>query len=296
MVLKTENFLKRRVINSKISIFLAITFSVLIMGILGALFISEAKIEKHLKESVTFNLVINNSIQELEIQQLIRHFSVDIDGVKSVKYISKEEAANTLAEDLGEDFLGILDDNPLSDIIEISFKSEYLDTANIVEKKQSFKGEYTEIDDVSYSEETLSWLKSILPKLRIIFLVITMLVFVTAVVLITSNIMLTIYARRFIIKTMQLVGATKNFIQKPFLLSSLKHSFLACLLGNLILIVSMFFLMDKVFQSQLLDFISIQELIYLVLTISTINIGVSFFSTWICVKMYLNLNTEQLYK
>tara|TARA_B100001741_G_scaffold294594_1_gene277041 strand:+ start:565 stop:1455 length:891 start_codon:yes stop_codon:yes gene_type:complete len=296
MALKTENFLRRRVISSKISIFLAITFSVLIMGILGTLGITNDKIGKKLKENVEFNLIINNSTPEIEIQQLIRHLSVDVYGVKSVTYISKEQAAIDLVADLGEDFLDILDENPLSDIIEVRFNAEYLDTVNIGKKKKILKEEYTEIDEVIYNETVLSSLELLLSKLSIVFLLITFIFFIIAVILINSNIRLTIYARRFSIKTMQLVGATKSFIQKPFLISNLKYAILACIFGNTILIISISILMNRVFQNEILEFVTLQEILYLVLITSIINIGISFSSTWICVRKYLNLKTEELYK
>ena len=123
---------------------------------------------------------------------------------------------------------------------------------------------------------------------------VAILFFIIAFLLINSNIRLTIYSKRFIIKTMQLVGATKKFIQTPFLISNLTTSIGACFLGNLILILLLFLTIDKI--PEIKNFISIKQLISLLICVSMVNLIISFFSTWICVRKYLNLKTHELYK
>ena len=107
MALITENFLKSRLLNSKISVFLSTVFSVLIMGLLGIIAINYNSLGDSLKENISFNLVINDKVHEIETQQLIKSL-VLVDGVKSVNFISKNESAERLQESIGENFLDIL--------------------------------------------------------------------------------------------------------------------------------------------------------------------------------------------
>ena len=292
MKLVTEKFFKNRLINSKISVFLATTFSVLIMGLLGIIAINYNAISDTLKENISFNLFISNDVQELETQQLIKSLSL-IHGVKSVTFISKTESAKSLTENIGEDFLDILGENPLKNIIEIKYYASYLINFNSQEKIQEFLS-YQEIDDVLYDQDIIFLLERSLKKTGFFLLVISLFFFLIAFILINSNIRLTIYSKRFTIKTMQLVGATKEFIQKPFLVTNLLLSFFACLGGSIILIIILTLFFNKI--PELKNFISISQLIYLILITSILNISISMFSTLFFVRKYLNLKTGDLYK
>ena len=146
MKLVTENFFKNRLLNSKISVFLATTFSVLIMGLLGVIAINYTALGDTLKENISFNLFISDDVQELETQQLIKSLAL-VSGVKSVNFISKIESAENLKDNIGEDFLEILGENPLKNIIEVKYYANYLTNLNSKEKIKTFML-YDEIDDV----------------------------------------------------------------------------------------------------------------------------------------------------
>jgi len=292
MVLVTEKFLKSRLLNSKISVFLATTFSVLIMGLLGIIAINYNALGDTLKENISFNLLINNDVQELETQQLIKSLNL-VSGVKSVNFISKKESAENLKNNIGEDFLNILGKNPLKNIIEVKYYADHLTNLNSKDKIKSFML-YDEIDDVLYDQDIIFLLEKNFKKIGGVFLIISAFFFFIAFILINSNIRLTIYSKRFIIKTMQLVGATKKFIQKPFLINNLVSSIFACIVGNMILAFVLIILTNQI--PEIRNFISLYQLIYLIIIISLINLGISFFSTLMCVRKYLNLKTDQLYQ
>ena len=287
-----ENFFKRQLLGSKISVFISILFSVIIIGLLGLLIINYNSIKGALKESISFNLIINDSVQELETQQLIRSLNL-IQGIKSVNYISKQESAQHLINHLGEDFLNILGENPLKNIIELNYYSNYIETMDIKEQTNKFL-EYDQIDEVAYDSEILLLLERNFKKLGTIFLIIALFFFLIAFLLINSNIRLTIYSKRFIIKTMQMVGATKKFIQKPFIFENLLSAIFACVIGSGLLLIIFFIVRDKMPEMQ--SFMSLNQLIYVLLISSGLNLGISFFSTWVCVRKYLSLKTDQLYK
>ena len=292
MALITEKFLKSRLLNSKISVFLSTVFSVLIMGLLGVIAINYSSLGDSLKENISFNLVIKDKVHEIETQQLIKSI-VLVDGVKSVNFISKNESAERLKESIGENFLDILEENPLKNIIEVKYYATYLKNNNSKEKIKNFLL-YHEIEDVIYDETILLLLEHNFQKIGILFLIISAFFFLIAFILINSNIRLTIYSKRFIIKTMQLVGATKKFIQRPFLLDNVILSIIACLIGNLILIGLIILAIDHL--PEIKNFISLHQLLYLIIITSALNLGITFFSTLICVRKYLNLKTDELYQ
>lgn len=292
MTLVIEKFFKSKLLNSKISVFLATTFSVLIMGLLGIIAINYNSLGDLLRENISFNLVISNKTQELETQQLIKSLSL-LDGVKSVNFISKLESAQTLKDNLGEDFIELIGENPLKNIIEIRYYADYVKSVNPESITKKFIL-YTEIEDVLYDQNIIQLLENNFQKLGILFSSIAGFFFFVAFILINSNIRLTIYSKRFIIKTMQLVGATKKFIQIPFIKANFLLSIIACFLGNIILVSILLLIIDKI--PEVKNFISLNQLIYLVLITSILNLSISFFSTWICVRRYLNLKVDDLYK
>ena len=294
MALITENFFKLRLINSKISILLATIFSVILMETLGLLAFNYKAIENLMKESVGFNLVLDQSTKELEIQQLIKKI-MKMPGVSDYHFIDKETAAKELTENIGENFLFLIDKNPLNDVIEVYCKASYINAIHIANFKKKFL-DHSEINEVLYDSELVYLLDSVSRKIKLILGCASLFFCLIAYFLINSNIRLTIYSERFIIKTMQLVGATKIFIQLPFLKNSVKISLISIILGNAILVICLFLLQDSVPEIIIHIKKNIINIMYLITATSSITIFITLFSTWICVKKYLNLKTHELYK
>ena len=292
MALQTEKFFKNQLRFSKISIFLATTFSFLIMSVLGLFIMNANAFQQNIKEDVVINAVLSESLKENETRQLIKSLSL-LPHVKSVNYISKDAAAQQLKSELGENFLELLDSNPLTNIVEIKYVSSFVSELTLFNEKTTLIS-YDQIDDVFYDQNLLALIDKSLKKLGSVILLITCLIIGIAFTLINSNIRLTIYAKRFSLKTMQLVGATKSFIQKPFLISSLFSAFWASLFGILLLLAVFVLAQNKLPSVQY--FLSFNEILYLIIVVSLVNILISFFCTWICVRNYLNLSTEDLYK
>ena len=138
-----------------------------------------------------------------------------MDSVKSVNFLSKQNSADNLINDLGQDFINLLGYNPLSNIIEVKFFAEYFNSVDIVKKMDEFSN-YVEVDSVVYDKDIINILEKYLAKISLILSIFAIFSF-GCITLINSNIRLTIYSERFKIKTMQLVGATKKFIQENLL-------------------------------------------------------------------------------
>ena len=207
---------------------LATIFSVILIETLGILAFNYKAIEDLMKESVGFNLVLEQSTKEIETQQLIKNI-MKMPGVNDYNFIDKATAAQELTENIGEEFLVLLDQNPLNDVIEVYCKASYINTINIASLKKQFLN-HSEINEVLYDSELIYLLDAVSMKIKLILGCASLFFCVIAYFLINSNIRLTIYSERFIIKTMQLVGATKIFIQLPFLKNSIKISLISIFL------------------------------------------------------------------
>ena len=292
MSLKTDTFFKNRIFSYKLSIFFASTFSILIMGILSLVYINYDSINRNIKENVSYNLVLNDSVPESQIQQMIKSL-VLMDSVKSVNFLSKQNSADNLINDLGQDFLNLLGYNPLSNIIEVKFFAEYFNSVDIVNKMDEFS-QYVEVDSVIYDKDIINTIEKYLAKTSLILSILSIFFLIVAFTLINSNIRLTIYSERFRIKTMQLVGATKKFIQRPFIVSNLTITIIACIVGNTIL-ASLIYLLTKNYNL-FINLITVYDFVLIFVITSFVNLFISFFSTWIFVRKYLNLNTDGLYK
>ena len=166
MSLKTETFFKNRIFNYKLSIFFASTFSILIMGILSLVYINYDSINKTIKENISYNLVLKDSVPESQIQQMIKSL-VLMDSVKSVNFLSKQNSADNLINDLGQDFINLLGYNPLSNIIEVKFFAEYFNSVDIVKKMDEFSN-YVEVDSVVYDKDIINILEKYLAKISLI--------------------------------------------------------------------------------------------------------------------------------
>ena len=204
---------KTRLITSYFSVTLSIALVIFILGIFGILLINSRKIESHFKEQISFTIYINELTKPIQIKQLQKSLKLKKE-TKSVKFISKEKAAEMHAESIGEDFIEFLGYNPLLNSIEVRFLSKYVSPFFLEKLKISLENE-NYVNEIYYDEPLVEILDKNIKKISQILFATTITLILIAIILINSSIKISIYSKRLIIKTMQLVGATKNFIRKP---------------------------------------------------------------------------------
>ena len=214
---------RARLISSYFSVSLSIALVVFILGILGILLINSKKIESHFKEQISFTIYLNELTKPIQIKQLQKSLKLKKE-TKNVKYISKESAAEIHAESIGEDFIEFLGYNPLLNSIEVKFFSNYVSQAYLEKLKISMENE-NYVNEVFYDVPLIEILDKNIKKISQGLLFVTLTLLLIAILLINSSIRISIYSKRSIIKTMQLVGATKSFIRKPFLVKYLTLGF-----------------------------------------------------------------------
>ncbi len=282
---------KRRLISSYFSVVLSIALVLFLLGLLGMLVLNAKTISNNFKERVVMTIYLNNSAKKVEINQLEKSLALS-NYVKSTKYVSKEDAAEFMEGEYGEDFLDDVGYNPLQNSIDVNLKAEFV-TAHHLDSISQITLNKKFVDDVRYDKDLVTIMNNNVKRISFWILIISALFTVIAVLLINSSIRLSVYSKRFIIKTMQMVGATKHFIRRPFILKSVNLGIIGSILALLGMAV-VFYYINKTFpELQLLN--SPILIASLFAGVFTMGIVITWISTYFATQRFLNLKTDQLY-
>ncbi len=286
-----ENYQKRKLISSYFSVVLSIALVLFLLGILGLLVLNTKKMADRSKEQITISIFLKENAKEIEIEQLQKTLAM-ADYTKSAIYVSKEEAAKQHSEAIGEDFVDYLGYNPLKNSIDVNLKADFVTEEKVTEIANTLS-EKSYVDEVSYDRVLVGMVAKSVEKIGFWILTASAIFTLIAVLLINSSIRLSIYSKRFVIKTMQMVGATKTFIRKPFIWQNVKLGMLGALLA-LIAIAGVLYYVNTNFQDLgLLDDPYI--IISLLVGVFVLGILISLASTYFATQRFLNLRTDELY-
>ncbi|HVW12424.1 MAG TPA: permease-like cell division protein FtsX [Mucilaginibacter sp.] len=275
-----------------ISTVFGIAMVLLMVGLLGLILVHANKLSRYVKENIVLNVYVDEGAHEADVQQLQKQLDAN-PMVKQTQYVTKEIAARNLQKDLGEDFVKFLGYNPLSMSVDVYLKAEYANNADI----EKFKNELLKnplVKEVKYQQSLVDEMNQNLTSISLIILGFTAIFVLLSVALINNTIRLAIYSQRFIIKSMQLVGATKNFIRKPFILYGVWHGLLGALIAILILMGTLY-----VAQKEIPDLVVLQdytEFGAVFLIVICLGIFISAFSTFMAVNKYLRSKIYTLYR
>ena len=286
-----ERYQRRKLISSYFSVVLSIALVLFLLGVLGMLVLNTKKLADHFKEQVTISVFLKDNAKPIEIDQLQKSLAM-ADYTKSAEYISKEDAAEQYSEDIGENFVEFLGYNPLKNSIDVNLKADYVSPVQVTEIADDI-GAKTYVDEVSYDKPLISLLSDNTRKISLWILVASAVFTVIAVLLINSSIRLSIYSKRFIIKTMQMVGATKKFIRRPFIWTNIKLGMLGAAVALIGLGVLLYYI-NKNFP-ELNLFQDIVVLVALFVGVFGLGVVISWASTHIATQRFLNLRTDDLY-
>ena len=286
-----EHYQRRKLLNSYFSVVLSITFVLFLLGVLGLFLINGKKIASHFKEQIAMSIYLKDNAKDIEITQLQKKIQLD-SATKSINFITKEEAAEKYIRDIGEDFLEFLGYNPLLNSIDINFNSNYVNTINLEKRKKEIES-IDFVDEVVYDNPLVKLLDENIKKITLILLFITSIFVLIAVILINSSIRLSIYSKRFLIKTMQLVGATKSFVRKPFIWNHVRLGIISSIVS--LIALSIIIVQLDNYLPELKIFQEANELIFLFIGIISLGIGITALSTFFATQKYLNLKSNSFY-
>ena len=287
-----EGYSKTRLTGSYLTLVISVSLVLFLLGILGLVVINARELSDYFRESLSFSIMLDDEAREADIRMLQKDLDAKL-YVKSTTYVSKDEAAAKMKEDLGEDFIDFLGgDNPLSPSIDVYLIAEYT-SPDSVSKIEKYVMEYPFVQEVYYRESLLILINENIRKISIFLLVISMFLFAISITIINNTIRLSIYSRRFIIRTMQLVGATRSFIRKPFLVQGAFQGLFAAFLA-MSLLMGLLYLVEKEFFL-IFTFESPRLLVLLGVAIIATGIFISVISTFFSVNRYLGISEDKLY-
>ena len=286
-----EQYQKRKLVSSYFSVVLSIALVLFLLGILGLLVLNTKKMADHFKEQITISVFLKESAKAVEIDQLQKSLAM-AEYTKAANYVSKEEAAEKHTEEIGENFIDFLGYNPLKNSIDVNLNADFVSP----EKIEEIAAEITSkgyVDEVSYDQPLIDLLNNNVKRISLWILVASGIFTFIAVLLINSSIRLSIYSKRFIIKTMQMVGATKTFIRRPFIWTNVKLGMLGSVVALLALGAALYYMNEKFPDLGLFDDASI--LIILFVGVFILGLLISLVSTYLATQRFLNLRTDELY-
>lgn len=286
-----DRYQKRRLISSYFSVVISIALVLFLLGIVGFLLLNAKKVTDFMKENVNVTVYLKDTAKDVEIKQLEKSLAL-ADYVKNTDFVSKDEAADAMKAEFGDDFMDLVGYNPLQNSIDVKLKADFL-TNEKLEELTALAQEKSFVDEVKYDESLVELINSNVKKISFWVLLLSALFTLIAVLLINSSIRLSVYSKRFTIKTMQMVGATKSFIRRPFVWKSIKLG----ILGAIVALIGLSFVVyyvDKMFPELALR----QSLVLiggLFLAVFLLGIIITWISTHFATQRFLNLKTDQLY-
>ena len=286
--LPEEKFNKRRLISTYFSVVVSISLVLFLTGIIGILLVNSKKVADHFKEQIVMTIYLRDSAKEIELKQLQKTLRLNA-ATKKVIYVSKEEASQRHANEIGEDFMEFLGYNPLLNSIDVYFKASFLNPA-VVSKLSKDITLYSYVNEVVYDRPLLELLDEKIKKITFWMLLASGIFIIVAVLLINSSIRLSIYSKRLIIKTMQLVGATKSFIRRPFIKTHLLMSTLGAIIAMSGMALVLYEMEKRFPELQIFEHPLEPALVFVGVFI--LGLGITIISTFFATQRYLNLKSD----
>jgi cell division transport system permease protein len=286
-----EKFQKRRVITSYFSVVLSIFLVLFLLGILGLFVINSKRLSDNFKEEIVMTVFFKNEATD----SVTTAFNSELKTAKfakSFEYVSKEKAAAQHKKVIGEDFMQFLGVNPLQNSFDIHLKADFVTNQEIA-KIESRLRKHDMIADIVYDKQLVTMVNDNVKNISMWILIISGVFALISVLLINSSLRLSIYSKRFIIKTMQMVGATKSFIRKPFIKTNVILGFIGALLAIVALIGLLIYIQSSYPNLGILEN---QIAIGIVLLgVLVLGIVITLISTYFATQRFLNLRTDDLY-
>ncbi|WP_179343312.1 cell division protein FtsX [Winogradskyella ursingii] len=286
-----DKYQKRKLISSYISVVISIALVLFLLGCLGLLVINAKKVADHFKEQVVMTIYVTDTAKDVEVTQLQKSLAM-ADYTKEAVYVSKEEAAELLKAETGEDFMDFVGYNPLKNSIDVYLNADFVTTEKLTEITESLSNK-SFIEEIRYDNDLVELMNDNVKKITLWVLIISALFTLIAVLLINSSIRLAVYSKRFIIKTMQMVGATKSFIRRPFIWKSVQLGIIGAVLALAGMAVVLYYLDRTFLELELLR--NTVMIAGLFVGIFLLGILITWVSTFIATQRFLNLKTDQLY-
>ena len=283
---------KRRLKSSFFTTIISISLVLFMMGLFGMVLLHGQWISLLIRENIGLSVMIKDNVREATILNLQKQLD-NQPYVKSTEYITRERAAEELKEALGEDFIQFIGYNPLLPTIEIRLNAPWANIDSMLRIEKSLLA-HSAVDEVLYQKSLVHLINENIRRIGMVLLAFSLLLLLIAIALINNTIRLSVYSKRFLIRSMQLVGANQGFIRKPFLIQSILHGIYSAIIALLLLGGTLY-----ISRQEIPELIAIQDInMLLILSFSVILLGIiiSFASTFFAVGKYLRSSLDELHQ
>lgn len=286
-----EKFKQRRLISSYFSVVLSIFLVLFLLGVFGLFVLNSKKLSDNFKEEIPMTVFFKNEAND----SVLKAFEAEMKTARFVKtsvFVSKDEAAKKTQEDIGEDFMAFLGVNPLQNSFDMHLKADYIVNDSIRKIEERLRKNEM-VSDIGYDKVLVNLVNDNIQKVSMWILIVSGVLALIAVLLINSSMRLSIYSNRFIIKTMQMVGATKSFIRRPFIIRSVTLGVIGAVLAVIGLAVLLYFVDESNPKLGILDDPLMTGIVLLGVIVA--GVLITWISTFFATQRYLNLRTDDLY-
>ncbi len=291
MSIRKNKTLNRKIVSSSVSVIISLSLVLFVLGLLSLFLINAQRLTNYVKENIGFSIMIKENIKEIELIE----FNKILDGesfTKSTEFISKEAATKDLENELGEDFVNFLGFNPIMASIDVKLNSSYANNDSL-NNISSLLQKNKIVHEVYYQKNLIEKLNNNIRKISFFLFAFSLILFFIAFALINNTIRLSVYSKRFVIRTMSLVGAESQFIQKPFLINAIYQGLYSAIFAVFLLIGSIQLIQKETASILNINDLQIIGIVFIVLFCSGVIISVA--STFFAVRRFIYSNEDELY-
>ena len=291
MSIRKNKSLNRKIVSSSVSVIISLSLVLFVLGLLSLFLINAQRLTNYVKENIGFSIMIKENIKEIELIE----FNKILDGesfTKSTEFISKEAATKDLENELGEDFVNFLGFNPIMASIDVKLNSSYANNDSL-NNISSLLQKNKIVHEVYYQKNLIEKLNNNIRKISFFLFAFSLILFFIAFALINNTIRLSVYSKRFVIRTMSLVGAESQFIQKPFLINAIYQGLYSAIFAVFLLIGSIQLIQKETASILNINDLQIIGIVFIVLFCSGVIINVA--STFFAVRRFIYSNEDELY-
>ena len=283
--------MRRRIANAYLSSVISISLVLLLVGVASMLLVNAKGVSDYFKENMQISVLMKQNVSDEDALEFREGLEKER-YIKNTVFVSREQGQRELADQLGEDFLDVFETSPIPVSVDVTLKAEYVsaDSLEVVRNEIAASGL---VDEVVYQQSLVDALNANLNRISLVIAVFIGLLLFISFVLINNTVRLNVFARRFTIHTMKLVGATKSFIRAPFLVQSAFQGIFSAMIANIVLVV-MLFVMRNEFE-QLFRIFRMDLLLVVMGIVLVCGILICLVSTWLVVNKLVSLNKDELY-
>ena len=284
---------KRRVAGSYFMSLMSITLVLFLLGVFALLMMHAQSLSNHIRENIGFEIVMNSNVKESSILRLQKELDA-MPAVKSTEYITKDEAIRRLSDDLGEDFLQWIgnEENPLLPSIDVRFNAAYTHPDSLAIIEEQLAGNKN-IKEIYYQKSLVDLINQNVSRIGLALMVAALVLLIIAITLIRNAIRLQVYCYRFLVRSMQLVGATPAFIRRPFIRNGISQGFFGALLADLLLALMLYGLTKRITELYYIQ--DLRIVVGIFISIIVLGILLGGLSTRLALRKYLHADIDRLY-